>query len=64
MIPAICPGDALSLSLPLQEFYAEYLKPERTKYRQLMYVMNPNKFRACQYLIHYHEQVGSLPALL
>lgn len=54
----------MSLSSPLQEFYAEYLKPERSKYRQLMYVMNPNKFRACQYLIHYHEQVGTPPALL
>lgn len=25
---------------------------------QLLYVMNPNKFRACQYLIEYHEKRG------
>ena len=26
--------------------------------RRLLYVMNPNKFRACEYLVHYHEQRG------
>lgn len=25
---------------------------------QLFIVMNPNKFRACQFLIRYHEQRG------
>lgn len=25
---------------------------------QLLYVMNPNKFRCCQYLIRYHERRG------
>lgn len=25
---------------------------------QLLYVMNPNKFRACQFLIRYHERRG------
>lgn len=25
--------------------------------RQLLYVMNPNKFMVCQYLINWHEQV-------
>lgn len=25
---------------------------------QLFFVMNPNKFRACQFLIRYHEQRG------
>ena len=36
------------------EFYREYLhaKPMR---RSLFYVMNPNKFRACEFLIKYHE---------
>ena len=26
--------------------------------RRLLYVMNPNKFRACEYLVHYHEKRG------
>ena len=26
--------------------------------RRLLYVMNPTKFRACEYLVHYHEQRG------
>ena len=44
--------------LPLQEFYREYLKKENAARRQLLYVMNPNKFQACQFLIQYHEQVS------
>lgn len=28
------------------------------EFSQLLYVMNPNKFRACQYLIEYHEKRG------
>ena len=43
--------------VPLQEFYREYLKKENAARRQLLYVMNPNKFQACQFLIQYHEQV-------
>ncbi|GBG62934.1 hypothetical protein CBR_g34305 [Chara braunii] len=39
-----------------KEFYAEYLKKENTRKRQALYVMNPNKFRACEFLIRYHEQ--------
>ena len=39
------------------EFYAEYLKTTPRK-RKLLYVMNPNKFRACQFLIEYHERRG------
>jgi len=39
------------------EFFEEYLKaPSRRK--QLLYVMNPRKFQACQYLINYHESRG------
>jgi superfamily II DNA or RNA helicase len=26
--------------------------------QRLLYVMNPNKYRACQYLIQWHEQRG------
>lgn len=41
---------------PMQaEFYREYLSARPSK-RLLFYVMNPNKFRACQYLIKYHER--------
>lgn len=41
---------------PMQaEFYREYLTARPSK-RLLFYVMNPNKFRACQYLIKYHER--------
>ncbi|KAF5306668.1 hypothetical protein FQR65_LT07223 [Abscondita terminalis] len=39
------------------EFYREYLIC-RTSKRLLLYVMNPNKFRACQFLIRYHERRG------
>ncbi|XP_059503574.1 general transcription and DNA repair factor IIH helicase subunit XPB [Stegostoma tigrinum] len=37
------------------EFYREYVAI-RTKKRMLLYVMNPNKFRACQFLIRFHER--------
>jgi len=41
---------------PMQaEFYREYLTARPSK-RLLFYVMNPNKFRICQYLIKYHER--------
>ena len=39
-----------------KEFYAEYLKPDNAARRQALYVMNPTKFRTCQYLMQYHEQ--------
>jgi DNA excision repair protein ERCC-3 len=42
-----------------QEFMREYLRRERTaSQRQLLYVMNPTKLRACQYLVQYHEARG------
>ncbi|XP_076799627.1 general transcription and DNA repair factor IIH helicase/translocase subunit XPB-like [Clavelina lepadiformis] len=37
------------------EFYREYLAIKSRK-RMLLYVMNPNKFRACQFLVRFHEQ--------
>ncbi|KAI9342671.1 DNA repair helicase rad25 [Obelidium mucronatum] len=40
-----------------KEFYKEYLGQSSRK-RQLLYVMNPNKIQACQYLIDFHEQRG------
>lgn len=39
------------------EFYREYLICKTSK-KLLLYVMNPNKFRACQFLIRYHERRG------
>lgn len=39
------------------EFYREYLGHKMSK-KMLLYVMNPNKFRACQYLMRYHERRG------
>ncbi|XP_018409947.1 PREDICTED: TFIIH basal transcription factor complex helicase XPB subunit [Nanorana parkeri] len=37
------------------EFYREYVAI-KTKKRILFYTMNPNKFRACQFLIKFHER--------
>lgn len=42
-----------------REFYREYLKKENTARRQLLYIMNPTKFQACQFLVQHHEQVRS-----
>ena len=39
------------------EFYAAYLTANLNK-QLLLYVMNPNKFRACEYLIRLHEAKG------
>ncbi|ORZ02359.1 P-loop containing nucleoside triphosphate hydrolase protein [Syncephalastrum racemosum] len=39
------------------EFYKEYLQ-ENSRKRTLLYVMNPRKFQACQYLIQFHERRG------
>ncbi|CAI9273672.1 unnamed protein product [Lactuca saligna] len=39
-----------------KEFFAEYLKQENSKKKQALYVMNPNKFRACEFLIWFHEE--------
>ena len=40
-----------------EEFYKEYMK-ETSRKRALLYVMNPRKFQACQFLIDYHEKRG------
>ncbi|KPJ07205.1 DNA excision repair protein haywire [Papilio machaon] len=39
------------------EFYREYLIQKINK-KMLLYVMNPSKFRACQFLVKYHEKRG------
>ncbi|XP_063363105.1 general transcription and DNA repair factor IIH helicase subunit XPB isoform X2 [Cydia amplana] len=41
----------------IPEFYREYLIQKINK-KMLLYVMNPSKFRACQFLIRYHERRG------
>ena len=39
------------------EFYQEYLR-EKSRKRALLFIMNPRKFQACQFLINYHEKRG------
>lgn len=39
------------------EFYQEYLR-ESARKRMLLYIMNPTKFQAAQFLIEYHERRG------
>jgi DNA excision repair protein ERCC-3 len=39
------------------DFFQEYVSVKNDKHRRvLLCVMNPNKFRACQFLIRYHER--------
>lgn len=45
------------MGLPLQEFFRAYLDKSNAARKQLLYVMNPNKFMACQFLVQYHERV-------
>ncbi|KAK9813915.1 hypothetical protein WJX73_004570 [Symbiochloris irregularis] len=40
-----------------KEFFKEYLRPENSAKKQLLYVMNPNKFMACEFLVNYHERM-------
>lgn len=39
------------------EFYTEYLR-QSSRNKTLLWIMNPRKFQACQYLINYHEKRG------
>ena len=40
-------------------FFREYLHlPPKSRKRQLLYIMNPTKIQACQYLIEMHETMG------
>ncbi|KAL8819110.1 MAG: hypothetical protein Q9223_002381 [Gallowayella weberi] len=39
------------------EFFQEYLR-ETSRKRALLYIMNPRKFQACQFLIDFHEKRG------
>ncbi|MEW5300916.1 MAG: hypothetical protein WDW36_003808 [Sanguina aurantia] len=40
-----------------KEFCGEYLKKENSSRKQMLYVMNPNKFMSCQFLINYHANI-------
>ncbi|KAI5928554.1 DNA repair helicase rad25 [Camillea tinctor] len=40
------------------EFYDEYLRTQDRGLKQNLYVMNPRKIQACQFLIDYHEKRG------
>ena len=41
------------------EFYREYVRAENSaNVQRLLYAMNPNKFRTCEYLMRYHEERG------
>jgi superfamily II DNA or RNA helicase len=40
------------------EFYAEYLRAKNMNQRRLLWVMNPNKFRTCEFLVRHHEARG------
>lgn len=40
-----------------KEFYRFYLQSSPAR-RKLLYAMNPNKFRRCQYLVQFHEERG------
>mmetsp|Transcript_623 Transcript_623/g.1002 ORF Transcript_623/g.1002 Transcript_623/m.1002 type:complete len:795 (+) Transcript_623:115-2499(+) len=39
-------------------FMGEYLKAKNARLKQLLYVMNPRKIRAVEYLVNFHEQRG------
>ncbi|KAI5306255.1 DNA repair helicase RAD25 [Ascosphaera pollenicola] len=39
------------------EFYTEYMR-EKSRKAALLYIMNPRKFQACQFLIDFHEKRG------
>ncbi|KAL7626318.1 DNA repair helicase RAD25 [Parahypoxylon ruwenzoriense] len=40
------------------EFYDEFLRANDRGLKQNLYVMNPRKIQACQFLINYHEKRG------
>ncbi|XP_042387594.1 general transcription and DNA repair factor IIH helicase subunit XPB1-like [Zingiber officinale] len=41
-----------------EEFSSEYFETENLKRKQALSVLNPNKFRSCEFLIRAHEQEG------
>lgn len=59
-LSSTCARNAVQVWCPMtKEFYREYLRPGTpATQRQLLYVMNPAKLRACQFLVDYHERRG------
>ena len=51
-----CITHAITIRLLPCSLAREYLRPQNSSRKQLMYVMNPNKFMACQFLINWHER--------
>jgi len=44
-----------------KEFFAEYIRlgmGANTRTQRLLYILNPRKFRACEYLVKYHSKRG------
>ena len=44
-----------------KEFFAEYVKlgmGANSRTQRLLYILNPRKFRACEYLVKYHTKRG------
>ena len=44
-----------------KEFFAEYIKlgmGANSRTQRLLYILNPRKFRACEYLVKYHTKRG------
>ena len=39
-------------------FFRQYLEQPDARKREALYVMNPNKFKACEYLVNYHKAQG------
>ena len=42
----------------LGPFFAEYLQANNARLKQLLYVMNPSKLRAVEFLVRFHEERG------
>ena len=40
------------------EFFSEYLEEQNRNTKHLLYVLNPNKCLACDYLVRHHEARG------
>lgn len=40
------------------EFLLEYEKCQQTEKKEVFYILHPEKFQACQFLINYHEKRG------
>ncbi|KAL7671210.1 hypothetical protein ACOME3_006114 [Neoechinorhynchus agilis] len=47
------------VSCPMtKEFFSEFLDSDRSRVKNALAVMNPNKFKTCEFLINYHERMN------